>query len=102
MSGTRRTTLKPGDLVLWEPELGDEEHSPELAVVSPDGKSLLFQFGTKPWDRYPEPGPTVAEAQEILRGERRLALPGRIWKTYDDETGRGYVNPDLLEPGEDL
>lgn len=98
MSGTRRVTLRTGDLIYWEPPLGDEDHAPGVAAV--ENGALMFQFGTRPWDQFG--GPTLAEAVEILNGEREFPLPGRIWKCYDAATDRNLVNPALLEPGEDL
>lgn len=101
MSGTPRTTLKPGDLVMWvEP---DAEPSPLL--VHEDETSLLFQFGRKPWhemtfmgDAGPLMGMTVPEAADAINlGVYPLGFPGRIYKCYDDETGQSFPDPDLEE-----
>lgn len=102
MSGTRSVTLKPGDLVYWVPPEDAENVEPSVAAVSDDGTELMFQFGPRPWSQYPHPGPTVAEAEEILNGKREFDLPGRIWKCYDAAHDRGLIDPTLLDPGEDV
>lgn len=102
MSGTQRVTLKPGDLIYWVPGDDEEGVAPSVAAVSDDGDKLLFQFGRVSWDQYPQAGPTVAEAVEILNGRAELQLSGRIYKAYDAERDRGLVDPHLLEDGEDL
>ena len=95
-------TLKPGDLVYWEPPEDAENMAAGMAAVADDGHSLMFQFGPRPWHEYPQPGPTVAEAVEILNGRAEFTLPGRIWKCYDAAHDRGLIDPILLEPGEDV
>jgi len=104
-----RITLKPGDLVVWDPE--QEGYGQSTMLVSKDGKELLFQFGTKPWSgmefsppfvrpgaHWPgetTPGYTAPDAARILSGEWKLALSGFIYKSYDAETGESYPDPRL-------
>lgn len=102
MSGTRRVTLKPGDLVQWEPGDDEENVGPSTLLVADNGTDLLFQFGTKTFKAMYEHGLDVPELLGILNEGHQYAGPGYFYKAYDEATGRNFVNPKLLEPGEDL
>lgn len=96
MSGTPRTTLKPGDLLWWEPGADEENAEGSALLVSEDGENLLLQFGRKPWSQIGNPrGLTVREAESVLRGEEPFRLPGTIYKAYDEESGRSFNDPAL-------
>lgn len=103
MSGTPRTTLKPGDLVMWVEETPNMEPSPLL--VTEDGQSFQFQFGRKPWHEMTflgdTRGLTVEQAQVVLeRYDGDLdatGLPGRLYKCYDEATGQSFPDPHLEE-----
>jgi len=95
-----RITLKPGDLVVWDPE--QEGYGQATMLVSKDGEELLFQFGTKPFShmqiRYRDgrrgPGLNVPEAVLAIDiGVYPYAFPGFIYKSYDAETGESYSDP---------
>lgn len=97
-----KTTLKPGDLVMWDEER--EDRSPALMMVSDDGQELLFQFGTKPFSQMEIPyddgrtdrGLTVAEVEAAIKlGVYPLAFPGILFKVYDKETGQSHPDPRL-------
>jgi len=102
VSGTPRTTLNPGDLVMWvEPDMPD----PTPLLVTEDGRSFQFQFGRQAWhemtfmgDAGPVMGMTVEEAVDaIALGVYPLGFPGRIYKSYDEATGQSFPDPDLEE-----
>lgn len=103
MSGSQNVTLKPGDLVRWEPGPEEENVEASLLMVADDGDELLFQFGSKPWsdmDFAGENGLTVSETELVLNGHVELTkfgLPGRIWKAYDAATDRPLIDPAMLE-----
>jgi hypothetical protein len=100
VSGTPRTTLKPGDLLWWEPGPGEENAEGSALLVSDDGESLMFQFARVPWHEmaaqamsWGERGLTVQEAEAVLRGEAEFRLPGHIYKAYDEASGRSFSDP---------
>lgn len=95
MSGTPRTTLKPGDLLWWEPGAEEENTEGSALLVTDDGEHLLFQFARLPWDQMDPKGLTVREAESVLRGEEKFRLPGHIYKCYDEATGRSFYDPAL-------
>lgn len=96
MSGTPRTTLKPGDLLWWEPGPSEETAEGSALLVDDAGENLMFQFARVPWHEMGEPrGLTVREAESVLRGEEPFRLPGHIYKAYDEESGRSFSDPTL-------
>lgn len=99
MSGTPRTTLKPGDLVMWAEE--DPGMDPTPMLVTEDGQQFQFQFGRKPWHEMTflgdQHGLTVPQAEAVLRGEAEFPLPGYIFKCYDEATGQSFPDPHLEE-----
>lgn len=101
MSGTTRTTLNPGDLVMW---VTDDEQTPML--VTEDGQRFQFQFARQAWDEmmfvYDHggngPGMDVETAQMALEfGVYPLGFPGYIYKSYDEATGQSFPDPNLEE-----
>lgn len=87
--------LNPGDLLLW---VEDEPERSAALLVGEDGVSLHFQFGRKPW--HESGGLTAREAEAVLNSPSRLALrdfglPGRLYKSYDEATGRSFADPNL-------
>lgn len=94
---TPRTTLNPGDLVMWV----EEDLDPTAMLVTEDGQSFQFQFGRKPWHEMffenGEQGLTVSQAEAVLRGEAEFPLPGYIFKCYDEATGQSFPDPKLEE-----
>lgn len=97
-----KTTLKPGDLVVYDP--GVEGYTTSVMVVSPTGRELLFQFGTVPFSRLPLPyedgstgyGLSVHEAVLAIDiGVYPFAFPGYVFKSFDAETGESYADPRL-------
>jgi hypothetical protein len=97
-----RTTLRPGDLVMWV----EEDLEPSPLLVHEDGTSLLFQFGRKPWHEMElrhdtgamGRGMVVAEAEDAIRlGVYPIGFPGRLYKCYDEETGQSFPDPRLEE-----
>lgn len=84
-------TLKPGDLVFWT---GDEHHEGAPLMVAENGIDLMFQFGRKPWHLEDlRNGKTVVELENILNGRSEWHGTGRLYKCYDEETGRSLGDP---------
>ena len=95
MSGTPHTTLNPGDLVMWV-----EENATSALMVTEDGQRFQWQFARQAWDEMTfdgTPGLTVSQAEQVLRGEAELLLPGYIFKCYDEATGQSFPDPKLEE-----
>lgn len=94
-----RTTLKPGDIIAVDPVKPGVQAG--MAVVSDDGESLYFAFTNKPWHeredmaKIGQPGLTVSEAEEVLRGEREYT-GAVIYKVWEDETQTSYGIPDSV------
>lgn len=97
-----KTTLKPGDLVIWDPEREGVDQS--VMLVSNDGTELLFQFGTVPFsqmeilyeDGRKDYGLTAEQAVAALEyGVFPLAFPGVLFKAFDNATGTAYGDPRL-------
>lgn len=103
MSGTQPVTLKPGDLVRWEPDPEEENVEASLLMVADNGTDLLFQFGAKPWsdmDFAGHNGLTASEAELVLNGHVELTkfgLSGRVWKAYDAATDRPLIDPAMRD-----
>lgn len=98
MSGSLRDTLRPGDLLWWEPGPEEENVKGAPLLVTEDGERFQFQFARQAWDEMSfdgSSGLTVREAERVLRGEESFRLPGHIYKCYDEESGRSFNDPAL-------
>lgn len=80
-----RTTLNPGDLVVWASE-GDAGDG--VLLVAENGEDLWFQFSPKPW-KY-----SVSEVEQFLNGQP-FPEEGHLYKSYDEASGRSYADPEL-------
>ena len=99
MSGTPRTTINPGDLVIWveDPDID----ATVTMLVTDDGQRFQWQFARQAWDEMTfigdQRGLTVSQAEAVLRGEAEFPLPGYIYKCYDEATGQSFADPKLEE-----
>lgn len=92
MMGGSRTRLKPGDLVMVDPVKPGV--NPAAVLVAENGTDLFFQFSPRPWHETAPAGVkglTVAEAEEVLRGEREY--PQVLYKVWDEESQSSYAPP---------
>lgn len=90
--------LNPGDVVWWEPGPEEEHLQGAPLVVDEQLTGLFFVYNPKPWHEQlfeGHAGLTITEVEEVLSGNMRFNLPGRIYKSYDAATGRSYADPML-------
>lgn len=97
MSGTPRTTLKPGDVLFWAADPEDETREGTPILVEDDGLRVVFSPYLWHHASGDERGLTTQEAEAVLRGEAQFRLPGYIYKAYDEESGRSFPDPQLEE-----
>lgn len=103
MSSTPRTTLGPGDGLVWVDD--NEQHN--IFIVTEDGQALQPLYGALPWHKMEfmygtgemGPGMTVELARMALEyGIYPLGFPGsRVYKSYDEATGLSFPDPHLEE-----
>lgn len=95
MSGTPRTTLKPGDVLFWAADPDDEHREGTPILVEENG--LRVVYSPYMWHEASgvERGLTTQEAESVLRGEEPFRLPGHIFKAYDEESGQSFNDPAL-------
>lgn len=95
MSGTPRTTLKPGDVLFWAADPEDEGREGTPVLVEEDGLRVVYSPYLWHQAAGAERGLTTQEAEAVLRGEAEFLLPGHIYKSYDEESGRSFFDPTL-------
>lgn len=95
MSGTPRTTLKPGDMLFWAADPEDEHREGTPVFVEENGLRIVYAPTLWHDAQGVEQGPTTREAELILRGEEEFRLPGHLFKCYDSATGKSFADPAL-------